>query len=405
MSRYAEAEKAIVATLITRPDTVAGVSGKLKPEDFSTQLYRDGYSAILQADEEGKVADIITLRSLGISLPLGFLDILGDVTDLDTLIETVKEGGYRARVSERAENVIHAARTKTMSELEERIEALGEMSVVEHPTMFDHSRTIQHYRESLARRNTVGTGLPWGWQDMDDMLQPAVGGDMIVVCARPSVGKTALAENIADNFSFEAAFPVLFISAEMRLSQLMDRAISRITDIPAQRLLRGRLGPTDEEKVKDALAAREAFNIFYVDDGRATTTSIRAAARKVRQQYGGLTAIVVDYIQLLADPGDQEYQRVTKISRALKGIAREFDVPMLALSQLSRAGQYRKDNRPRLEDIRDSGAIEQDADLVFGLYAPSNDELECIVLKNRQGSIGTIMFTFDKDHVRITDAQ
>lgn len=399
------AEQAVIATLIARPGTVGELSGKLTPEDFTTELYRDAYEAILESEEEGRVADIISLRTRGVELPLGFLDILGDVTDLDSLVETVQEGGYRHRVRVKAERVVTGSYSASMDELSERIGELGELSTVESPTMFDHDRTIAHYRESLARRNADGTGLKWGWEDMDDMIQPAVGGDMIVVCARPSVGKTALAENIVDNFAFEAAFPVVFISAEMRLSQLMDRAISRVTDIPAQRLLRGRLGPTDEEKVKDALATREAFNVFYVDDGRATTATIRAAARRVRQQYGGLTAIVVDYIQLLADPGDQEYGRVTKISRALKGIAREFDVPMLALSQLSRAGQYRKDNRPRLEDIRDSGAIEQDADIVFGLYAPSNDELECIVLKNRQGSIGTIMLSFDKDHVRISDAQ
>jgi replicative DNA helicase len=212
------------------------------------------------------------------------------------------------------------------------------------------------------------------------------------MAARPSVGKTAFAETIADHWATGDGFPVLFASIEMSLSQLMDRAVSRTAGIPAQHLVRGTLSADEEVLAAETVERRKAVKIWYYDDGYATTETLRAQAARCAMVNGGIRGIVVDYLQILKDAGDQEVQRVTKISRNIKALAREYDCPVLALSQLNRQSEYRPDPHPRLADIRESGAIEQDADVVLGLYRDramedsfDGSDLEVDILKNRQG--------------------
>ena len=258
----------------------------------------------------------------------------------------------------------------------------------------------------MAERDTRGVGLPYGIPHLDRFLQPAHGGDMVVVAARPSVGKTVLAEHIADAWAFESDLPVLFVSVEMSLGQLMDRAVSRWGGVPSSRIVRGIIDQSDRERIAGALEARQAVNLWYVDNPYAKTDTIRAAAAEVSMQAGGIRAIIVDYMQLLKDSGDNDNQRIGRVSRNLKALAREYDCPMLVLSQLNRQSEYRDDGHPKLSDIRDSGAVEQDADVVLGLYRDKDDpqlshELDITILKNRQGPLARVTVPFDGDHVRI----
>ena len=222
------------------------------------------------------------------------------------------------------------------------------------------------------------------------------------------MGKTTLAEHIADSWAYESDLPVLFISIEMSLGQLMDRAVSRWGGVPASHIVRGVLSPDDEARIGVALEARKSVNLWYVDNPYANTDTVRSAAAEVSIVAGGIRAIIVDYLQLLKDAGENDNQRIGRISRNVKALAREYDCPVLVLSQLNRQAEYRDDPHPRLSDIRDSGAVEQDADVVLGLYRNrslddpmAGGELDIDILKNRQGPLARISVEFEGDFVRI----
>lgn len=403
-----EAEQALVAALLADPSRIPEVGAKLQPEDFYNRSYRKAFGAMLSLSRDGRLVDVVTLGGQGVSLPLGLLEVLGSTSDagIPEWIGLIQEAAFRRRIEEHGERIQAIAgsdksHADILGELQSFNQSLAED--IHDPRLFSSVRAAQDYRGTLELRKSRGMGLRWGYTDLDDLLQPAIGGDMIVVAARPSVGKTTFAENVVDNWSFEAQYPVLFVSIEMRLSHLMDRGIARNTGLHANRLLRGDISASEDELVSQAIENRKLYNIWYVDDGNATTSSIRAAASKVSLDHGGLRAIVVDYIQIVKDnPNEPETPRITKISRALKAIAREFDVPLIALSQLNRLSD-RENRRPRLSDIRDSGAVEQDADIVFGLYPDDPDAIEVIILKNRNGSLGTVYLRYDKARTAMYD--
>lgn len=405
MARTDAPEQAIIAALLVDPSQIPVVSSKLEAEDFG-QTYRPVYRRMVELSHAGQRVDVVTLRADGVDVPVDVLNILGHgrADDLGAYIEAVQEGGFRRRVSDFGSRIQTISRTAR-----DRAEILGELQAfntalaqdAKDQRLLAGDSVSDVYLSELTKRRKGGAGIPYGIGPLDRLIQPATGGDLIVVAARPSVGKTVFAEIVADNWAFEADKPVLFVSVEMRLSALIDRAVSRWSGIPTQRLLRGHLSDNEEALARETLERRRDVKIWYADDPMATSTAVRAHAARASLQSDGLQGIIVDYLQLLKDPGDNDNQRVGSISRNLKGIAREFDVPMIALSQLSRAPELRggRHNRPRLSDLRDSGAIEQDADLVFGLYRDGSD-LEVHILKNRQGPAGiSVDLYFDNDTV------
>jgi len=225
------------------------------------------------------------------------------------------------------------------------------------------------------------TGLPYGLPALDAVLQPAQPGNVYVIAARPSIGKTALALTIAEAWSFDSVHPVLFVSLEMSAQQLLKRFLRH----------------HDRSDLS-------AYNLSIYDEARATTALLRSQAARLKLKHGAIHAIVVDYMQLLKDPGEPENIRVSRISAEMKAIAREFDCPTLVLSQLSRQSEYRKDGKPKLSDLRDSGAIEQDADGVLGLWreARSSPYLDVAILKNRHGAADqTVRLDFDLEAVSV----
>ena len=403
MPRSDAPEQAIIAALLVEPSQIPVVSGKLEPEDFGS-TYRPIYKRMVDLSHSGQRVDVVTLRADGVDVPLDVLNILGHAraSDLTPYIEAVQEGGFRRRVADFGERIQTVSRTAR-----DRAEILGELQAfntalaqdAKDQRLLTGDSVSDAYLQELAKRRKGGAGIPYGIGPLDTLIQPAVGGDLIIVAARPSVGKTVFAEIVADNWAFEAEKPVLFVSVEMRLSALIDRAVSRWSGIPTQRLLRGHLSDNEEALAKETLERRRDVKIWYADDPMATSAAVRAHAARAALQNDGLQGIIVDYLQLLKDPGDNDNQRVGSISRNLKGIAREFDVPLIALSQLSRAPELRNNRRPRLSDLRDSGAIEQDADLVFGLYREEQD-MEVHILKNRQGPAGiSVDLYFDNETV------
>lgn len=400
------AERALLGALLVEPEQVAVVASDLEPSHFGTRQYREAYEAMLDLTRQGKRVDVVTLRYMGHDLG----DIgLSPGRAPDDYISIIKDGSFRRTVQEHVAGVEsairkQASRADVLSKLTEMQHALA-LEVADERT-YDQERAIAAYRAILHERATKGVGLPYGIPRLDRFLQPAHGGDMVVVAARPSVGKTVFAEHVADAWAFESDLPVLFISLEMSLGQLMDRAVSRWGGIPSANIVRGILTEDEKSRMNTTLEARQTVNLWYVDNPYAKVETIRAAAAEVTMAAGGIKAIIVDYLQLMSDAGDNDNQRVARISRNMKALAREYDCPMLVLSQLSRRSEYRDDPHPRLSDIRDSGAVEQDADVVLGLYRDrdnpaSESDLDIDILKNRQGPLARVTIDFDGAHVRL----
>ncbi len=405
-------EGAVVARLFSDPAQLPVVSGSLAPADFYTPLWRKAYIAEQKLSDAGKAVDVVTL---GMEI--------GD--DIERVQERVRDAGrapvedyvtllrgfaFRRRMISARDTLSHRASEerdgdKLLSELHDAVVKISQG--YEDGALISPDKAADAYARTLAER-AIGArpGLEWPLSTLADLLQPATGGELILVAARPSVGKTVLLEQLADGWAAQSPHPILFASLEMSLDQLFDRAISRATGLPAAQVIRGVLTKEAAVSVNTAVNDRRRVDIWYLDDPFATTNAVRAAAAKVRLLAGGLSGIVVDYIQLLKDRQDlPEVQRVTGISRTLKAIAREFEVPLVAASQLNRLSEHREDKRPKLSDLRESGALEQDADRVLALSGPLDQPRRHLeVLKARQGRLGHAELIFDGVHVRFRDA-
>jgi replicative DNA helicase len=405
-----EVEAALVARLLVDPDQLPVLAGKLHPEDFYVTQWRQAYEAMQRLSGAGRAIDITTLQDALQDRSGELGQRIAEVgssfrAPVDEYAGLIRRDAFRRRLIGALDHVIQRAyevgdREVLLAEVHDAVVQVSQG--VEDGRLISPDQAADAYLD-LTERRAVGLvgGLNYGFSALDRVLNPARGGEMIVLAARPSVGKTAMAEMVADTWSRQSADPVLFVSLEMSLTMLLDRSISRDTGLPAYDIIRGHLDETGIQQAKDAATLRRGRRVWYLDDPFATTNSVRAMAAKLRILAGGLSGIVVDYLQLLKDAGDQEVQRVTKISRQIKAIAREFEVPLLVLSQLSRAPEMREDPHPRLSDLRESGAIEQDADAVIGLYRPlESTVIDVEVLKQRQGMLGRTQLYFDNDHVR-----
>ncbi len=407
-----EAEAALIARLLADPGQVPVLAGSLPAEDFYDPQYRAAYQAMQRLTAAHRRIDILTLQdALGDrsgDLAEGLSRIAGYRAPLDEYAAIIRRDAFRRRV---IAGMVEIENRAYFEEDRERLVAEMHDVVVRISTGVDSDRLIspaqaaETYLAALETRRGGGiTGLDYGFESLDAILNPAGPGEMIVLASRPSVGKTALAETIADHWADVAPYPVLFVSLEMGVTQLLDRTIARASGLSAKRIVRGLLNDQQHALAHETAAARATVRLWYLDDPFATTASVRAAAAKTRLVAGGLSAIVIDYLQLLKDPGESEVQRVTRISRQVKAVAREFEVPVLVLSQLSRAIMTRDDQHPRLHDLRESGAIEQDADVVIGLHRDlGGDTLDIGILKQRQGEIGNAHLLFDGDHLRFTE--
>ena len=401
-----QAERAIVGHLLVDPSRIPEVSRALEPEHFGVKKHRLAYEGMLRLLREGRRVDAINLADIGVDA--GDM-ALTDGTAIEDYIHIVREDHFRRMVGSGLEDVLTMvedgeSKPDIMSELARVMTDIS--SEARDEKTYTSEMAVAKYGEIREERKTKGSGLPYGIPALDAHLQPAHGGDMIIVAARPSMGKTIVAEHIVDRWAFGSELPVLFMSIEMSLGQLFDRAVSRWGDVPFSNIVRGELTAEDEDQINMVLEARKEVNIWYVDNPYATTDTVRAAAAEVSMQAGGLRGIVVDYLQLLKDKGDNDNQRVSKISRYLKALAREYDCPILVLSQLSRKSEYREDQHPILSDLRDSGAIEQDADVVLGLFRDRDNEesdpfMDIDILKNRQGPLARPEVGFDGKHVRL----
>jgi replicative DNA helicase len=269
--------------------------------------------------------------------------------------------------------------------------------------------TIEHI-DTLYERDDPITGLPTGWSDFDEMTSGLQAGDLVIVAGRPSMGKTSFAMNMAEYAAIKRSAPVAIFSMEMPGEQLSMRLLASMGRINQQRLRTGRLEEEDWPRLTSAVAMFAEVPLFIDDSPALTPTELRARSRRLMREHGELGLIVVDYLQLMQVPGSSENRatEISEISRGLKALAKELRVPVVALSQLNRSLEQRPNKRPVMSDLRESGAIEQDADVIVFIYrdevyneeSPDKGTAEILIAKQRNGPIGTVRLTFLGQYTR-----
>lgn len=391
----AEAEEVLVARLILDPRQLALVAGSLRPEHFYTSDPRALYAAMLALEAERKVIDVVSVAERAGVMPPSPEFSRMHHGSLEGYAEIIRRDWQRRETIRNLERAINTAYES--SEPERLLDAVGEaVSQInagsEGGALLSPEEAIDGYLGTLAARQAgMDMGLKWGINALDQRLLPAQRQNLIIVAARPSVGKTALVEWVADSWARQGRGPILFVSLEMSKDELIDRAISRQIKVSTDHLIRGTLSGDQFRLANEAAEKLRKVGIWYYDRGGTTTARVRSEAARVKMMSGGaLGGIIVDYLGLLSDKdgGDNQVTVVTRISRNLKAIAKDFNVPVMVAAQLNRNSEHRADPQPILSDLRDSGAIEQDADMVLGLHRTTKFSKTMVVkiLKARQGA-------------------
>ena len=389
------AEKALVARILLEPSLMSSVID-LNPDDFVMDGLRNVFSSMLQRYKDGRSIDVITVEEdTGIRVDVLELSPAG-FAPVEEYANAIKDASIRRRLSNTlsdAQSKIATAGSDPIATVSEAVERILRERGTQGLT--SAKSVVSEYRKSFVTRAKHSTGLEYGIKPIDRTLLPMRAGRLVVFASRPGVGKTALAESVSDHASRVA--PVLFVSLEMAAEELTDRAMARASGLDAGDIMRGKVDLTELDA---HLKVREDLPIVYLDDGIVTTTDIYNAASRVKMQYGDLGLVIVDYLQLVGNKGDNEVQRVGAISHDLKRMAMKLKVPVLALAQLNRSIEY-EGRTPRLSDLRDSGAIEQDADVVVIITGtPMTPQRDLFILKQRQGHTGRITMEFDGDTQR-----
>lgn len=418
-----EAEQAVLGAILINGDALITAMERISSDDFYRGAHQRIFEAIVELAEEQEPVDLITLTSLLQNKQQ--LEEIGGVTYLSELANAVPTAAnidYYAAIVEEKSMLRRLIRTATqivtngyaneddvgsmLSEAEAKILEISQRrSSSGFVVIRDVLMEVFEKVESLYSNKGGATGVPSGFVDLDKMTSGFQRSDLIILAARPSVGKTAFALNVAQNVGVRAKETVAIFSLEMGAAQLVQRMVCAEANVDANRMRTGYLEGDDWEKLTMAIGALSEANIFIDDSAQITVADIRAKCRRLQQEKG-LGMILIDYLQLIAGrgKGDNRQQEVSEISRTLKQIARELNVPVIALSQLSRGVEQRQDKRPMMSDLRESGSIEQDADIVAFLYrddyydkeSEKKNIIEIIIAKQRNGPVGTVELAFLK---------
>lgn len=415
-----EAEESVLGAVLLSADAANIALERLHPEDFYKPAHQQVFEAIRTLFDANEPIDAVTVseqlrrdgsleRMGGIDFVTRLLDAVPTSSNVEYYAGIVEEHALRRRLMRVGGQigVIANEMTEPIDEVVDRAEqavfAVSERRVGDGLAPIDDllGPAIEK-AEEMQRRGTEVTGIPTGFRDLDRKLAGLHPTNLIVLAARPGMGKTSLALNIAANVA-QSDHPVAVFSLEMSREEIVTRMLCGHGRIDSQRLRTGRLTETDFTKLSTAASALYKKPIFVDDSPGLTVTEIRAKCRRLRRKPG-LSLVVVDYLQLMqGSGGENRQQEISIISRSLKSLARELHVPIIALSQLNRALEAREDKRPRLGDLRESGAIEQDSDVVMFIYRdeyyhPEKQEAkgiaEVVIAKHRQGAVGKVDMTF-----------
>lgn len=419
-----EAEQAVLGAVLIESDALPVVTEILGPEDFYRVSHQKIFEGMIQVAERGDPVDIVTLTAH--LQNLGQIEEIGGVAYLATLANTVptaanadyyativKEKSILRRLIKTATQIAASGYEGTddvavlIDEAERRISELSSEKITRGFTPIKDILLTTFERIEFLYSNKGGvTGIPTGYPDLDRLTSGFQKSDLIIVAARPSVGKTAFSLNVAQNVAVRAGVPVAIFSLEMSKEQLVQRILCAEAMLDAGKMRTGFLEDEDWPKLTMAVSSLAEAPIYIDDTPGITVAEIRSKCRRLQQERG-LGMILIDYLQLIQGRGraDNRQQEISEISRTLKMIARELDVPVIALSQLSRSVEQRQDKRPMLSDLRESGSIEQDADIVAFLYRddyydPESEKkniIEIIIAKQRNGPTGKVELVFLKN--------
>lgn len=431
-----EAEQAVLGAMLIDKEAIAKATELLSADDFYREAHRVIFSAMLELYNKNEAVDMVTVTE--ILKRDNKLEDIGGIAYITSLANVVLTA---ANVKYHAEIVAEKSVLRQLVRVSTEIAAMGYEANDDVGTLLDtaESRILEISNrkkkadftaindilmdsvqsiESLLQNKGGLTGLPAGFADLDKLTSGLHPSDFIILAARPSMGKTALALNIVQNVALRAhkviggePRSVAFFSLEMSKEQLVNRMLCAEAGIDSQRLRVGEMHDEDWTHLWDACDTMSRAKIYIDDTAGITAMDMRSRARRLKAEHG-LDLIVVDYLQLMQGSGKRNnsgdrQQEVSEISRSLKALARELDVPVLALSQLSRSVESRQVKRPMLSDLRESGSLEQDADIVAFLYREDyynpdteNKHTELIIAKHRNGPVDTVNLFFQKQFTK-----
>ncbi|OYY48900.1 MAG: replicative DNA helicase [Methylophilales bacterium 28-44-11] len=424
-----EAEQSVIGGLLLENEALDKIADILGPDDFYQHDHKTIYQHISKLIERNRPADIVTvaesLESTAELSGMGGIAYLGALAqntptaaNIRRYAEIVRERAIMRKLVAVGSDIAGSAYSpngrdaqQLLDEAEAKIFQIAEGGNRKSEGFQDIKELLPQVAERIdmlfSRDNPSDvTGIPTGFSDLDSMTSGLQPGDLVIVAGRPSMGKTAFSLNIAENVALDTGLPVAVFSMEMASTQLAMRMIGSVGRLDQHRMRTGRLEDEDWEKLTTALGKLNEAPIFIDEGAGLSSFDVRARARRLHRQTGKLGLIVIDYLQLMSAPagkqGENRATEISEISRSLKALAKELDVPVIALSQLNRSVEQRPDKRPVMSDLRESGAIEQDADLILFIYrdevynpdSPDKGTAEIIIGKQRNGPIGRVRLTF-----------
>ncbi len=424
-----EAEEAVLGAILVSAEVLVKVVEILKPDYFFKMAHRYIYEAMLELFNSNEKIDIVSVSDvLNTNMKLEAVGGRAFINDLCYKTVTTSNVAYYAKIIQ--EKAIKRSLISAGSEIVSYgydLSPVGESLDMAQKVIYDVASqkttsdlvpvkklvydTYNRIEYRYEHKDEL-IGVRTHFYDLDAMMNGLQKSDLLIIAARPAMGKTTFVLNIAQNVAIKEKVPVAIFSLEMSKDQLMQRMLCSEAEIDTQRLNTGNMQQKDWEKLANAMNSFAEAPIYIDDTSGCTLTDVRAKCRKLKMAEQGLGLIVIDYLQLMEGSGREDrMQQISAISRGLKTLARELDVPVIALSQLSRQVESRTDKRPMLSDLRESGAIEQDADIVIFIYrdeyyrkaedeeeeaikAASKGESEIIIAKHRNGPVGTVKLLF-----------
>ena len=429
-----EAEMGVLGSILLLPEACDDIASLLRADDFYDDANRCLYQHVRDMYDSGEKIDstllVSRLRTAGDYDKVGGLAYLAKLSiavpnaaHAAYYAQIVNEKATYRKLIEASTEILRDAYDATMesrelvAQAEQKVFAIMEGRSTKHASSInDILHQSMDRMEARLNGTYVDSGCETGFTDFDTMTGGLHNGELIILAARPSMGKTALAMNISENVALQNQQPTLFVSLEMSGIELADRMLCSLSRVNGHKLRSGTIGHDDRNRLVQK-ATEISKSPLYVDDSPSRTVSeIAAAARRIQRRMGGLNLIVIDYLQLIEPDNsrDPRQEQVAKIARRLKGLAREMKVPVLCLSQLNRQAEDSKDHKPKLSHLRESGAIEQDADAVMFVHreeyyhrgeerAQYAGQAEIIIAKQRNGPVGEVPLTWEADYTRFMD--
>lgn len=428
-----EAEQSVIGCMIMDRESIVKASERIRGEDFYNRQYGILFDAMCELHDEGSPVDLVTLRNRletkDVPPEVSSLEFVKDILsaplirpNLKDYIKIVEEKSILRkliRLNEEIANTCYAGKESLEYILEDTEKRIFQLVQKRNTDSFVPIRQVvmnaMDKIEAAAKNKGSVTGIPTGFLDLDYRTAGLQPSDLILIAARPSMGKTALMLNLARNVALKKNLAMAIFSLEMSKEQLVNRMFSMESNVDSQKLRTGQLNDQEWEKLIESAGVIGRSSLIIDDTPGISIAELRSKCRRYKLEHG-LAVVMIDYLQLMTGSGrgnDSRQQEISDISRSLKSLARELAVPVIALSQLSRAVEQRPDHRPMLSDLRESGAIEQDADVVMFIYrdeyynhdSDKKGITELIVAKQRNGPVGTVELAWIPEYQRFANLE